>query len=100
MKPLHALFAIALLATLPVHAAGDPAVGRKLVEAKGCDTCHARQNLEGAKAIYLRKDRKVGSMDELKSQVSACNKGLHLELSPDEERDVVAFLNETYYRFK
>ena|SRR6476659_8436802 len=100
MKRLTPLLFIALLATFPARAAADAAVGARLVEAKGCETCHARQDLHGAKAIYLRKDRKVGSLDELKEQVGMCNHGLHLGLSANEERDVVAYLNETYYRFK
>lgn len=100
MKALHPLLAIALLAASPALAAGDPAVGEKLVQAKGCELCHDRQPLHGAKAIYLRPDRKVRSMDELRAQVSACNHGLHLDLSPDEERDVVAYLDRDYYRFR
>ncbi len=50
-------------------------------------------------AIYLRANRKVHSLGELRAQVSACNHGLGLELSPAEERDVVAFLDREYYRF-
>ena len=99
MKALHALLAIGLLAAPPAMAAGDPAVGHKLVQAKGCELCHDRQPLHGAKAIYLRTDRKVHSIAELRAQVSACNHGLHLDLAPDEERDVVAYLNREYYRF-
>ncbi len=91
--------AIPLASALHAFAAGDPAVGEKLVQAKGCELCHERQNLHGAKAIYLRPDRKVRSLEELRAQVSACNHGFHLELSPSEERDVVAFLNRDYYRF-
>lgn len=100
MTRVIVLFAIGVAAASIVEAAGDAAVGRKLVEAKGCETCHARQNLEGAGAIYLRKDRKVHSMDELTAQVGRCNHGLGLHLSASDERDVVSFLNETYYRFK
>ncbi len=93
------LAAVLFAATFPVLAAGDPAVGEKLVQAKGCELCHDRQNLQGAKAIYLRPHRKVNSLEELRAQVSSCNHGLHLDLSPDDERDVVAFLNRDYYRF-
>ncbi|HXZ49329.1 MAG TPA: hypothetical protein VEG27_09930 [Usitatibacter sp.] len=100
MKSLRPLLALLFLAALPAHAAGDPKVGKMLVEAKGCDACHARQKLEGAPTIYQRKDRKVGSLAELKAQVSACNHGMHLDLTPNDERDIVAFLNEAYYKFK
>lgn len=100
MKVIHPLLAIALLASPAAIAAGDPAVGQKLVQAKGCELCHERQPLHGAKAIYLRSNRKVHSLEELRAQVSACNHGLHLGLSPYEERDVVAYLDRDYYRFR
>ena len=100
MKALYRLVAIALLASPPALAAGDAAVGQKLVQAKGCELCHQRQPLHGAKAIYLRPNRKVHDLDQLRAQVSACNHGLHLELSPGEERDVVAFLDRDYYHFR
>ena len=93
------LAAFLFASTLPALAAGDPAVGQKLVQAKGCELCHDRQDLHGAKAIYLRPNRKVKSLEELRAQVSSCNHGLHLELSRDDERDVVAFLNRDYYHF-
>jgi hypothetical protein len=91
--------AVFLAASPPALAAGDAAVGAKLVQAKGCELCHERQPMHGAKAIYLRPNRKVHSLGELRAQVSACNHGLGLELSPAEERDVVAFLDREYYRF-
>lgn len=99
MKPARLACAVLLLAATSAHAAGDPAVGRLLVQAKGCELCHERQPLHGAKAIYLRKNRIVGSMAELEKQVSSCNHGLGLGLTPGEEHDVVAYLNESYYRF-
>lgn len=99
MNRISRFLAIALLASPPVLAAGDPAVGQKLVQAKGCELCHGRQPLHGAKAIYLREDRKVHSLEELRAQVSACNRGLHLELTPGDERDVVAYLDREYYHF-
>ncbi|HUJ01291.1 MAG TPA: cytochrome c [Usitatibacter sp.] len=101
MTSLRFLLAAALFtAAFPVLADGDPAVGEKLVQAKGCDLCHERQNLHGAKAIYLRPNRKVKSLDELRAQVSSCNHGMHLELSPRDERDIVAYLNRDYYHFR
>ena len=99
MKPARLALAALILAAGSAYAAGDPAVGRLVVQAKGCELCHQRQDLHGAKAIYLRKDRIVGSMPALRKQVSSCNHGLNLGLTPDEERDVVAYLDQAYYRF-
>jgi len=89
---------VALLAA-PALAAGDPAQGRKLVEEKKCETCHHNKTLGDAKAIYLRKDRRVTSLEKLKAQVAACNSELNLQLFPDEEEHIVAHLDKTYYKF-
>jgi hypothetical protein len=90
---------LALLA-LPAVAAPDAAVGRKLVEEKKCEGCHASKTLGDAKAVYLRRDRKVTSWEKLKAQVALCNSELNLSLFPDEEEHVSEYLNQTYYHFK
>ena len=95
----RAIALAALLVPLPPMAAGDPEQGRKLVQDKKCETCHHNKTLGDAKAIYLRKDRKVTSMEKLKAQVAACNSELNLQLFPDEEEHVVSHLDKTYYKF-
>lgn len=97
MKLAH----IALLAALaPLAApASDPAQGKKLVDEKKCEACHDTRKPGDAKAIYLRKDRKVTSLEKLKSQVALCNSQLNLQLFPDDEEHIVAWLNQAYYRF-
>jgi hypothetical protein len=97
-SPLSAL--ALLLVALPVHAAPDAAEGGKLVEEKRCETCHHNKTMGDAKAIYLRKDRKVGSMEQLKARVALCNSELNLQLFPEDEDHIVTFLNQTYYKFK
>lgn len=79
--------------------AADTGTGKKLVEEHRCETCHHNKTLGDAKAIYLRKDRRVTSMPKLKSQVSLCSSQLNLQLFPEDEEHIVAYLNETYYRF-
>src|SRR4051812_4522626 len=98
MSSYFPLSLLLLLSSVHVLAA-DPAEGKKLVEEKGCEGCHHNKTLGDAKAIYLRKDRKVTSMEKLKAQVALCNSELNLQLFPDEEEHVVAFLDHTYYRF-
>src|SRR5258706_9023706 len=89
-----------LVALLPLSAlAADPAEGKKLVAEKNCETCHHNKTMGDASAVYLRKDRKVTSMDKLKAQVALCNTELDLKLFPDDEEHIVAYLNEAYYRF-
>jgi hypothetical protein len=94
---------LALLLTLlasPTLAAPDAAEGRKLVEEKRCEACHHNKTLGDAKAVYLRKDRKVTSWEKLKAQVALCNSELNLSMFPDEEEHVSEFLDKTYYKFK
>ena len=92
------LAAITALA-LPALAAGDPAQGRKLVEEKKCEKCHHNKTPGDAKAIYLRKDRKVTSLATLKSRVALCNSELSLQLFPEDEEHIVAWLNQQHYKF-
>jgi cytochrome c2 len=100
MRCFATLFAALALGTATAYAAGDPAAGRKLVEEKKCEACHHNKTLGDAKAVYLRKDRKVTSREKLAAQVARCNSELNLQLFPDEEEHIVAFLNDTYYKFK
>ena len=95
----RALLALVTALALPALAAGDPAQGRKLVEEKKCETCHHNKTLGDAKAIYLRKDRKVTSLATLKSRVALCNSELGLQLFPEDEEHIVAYLNQAYYKF-
>jgi cytochrome c2 len=101
MKPVRiAVLAAVLAAVLPLAAgAADPAQGRKLVDEKKCEICHNNKTLGDAKAVYLRKDRKVTSMEKLKSQVALCNSELNLQLFPEDEEHIVAYLNQAYYKF-
>ena len=95
-RVLAVLFALVPLSGM---AAPDAAEGKRLVEQSKCEICHHNQTLGDAKAIYLRKDRRVTSMAKLKSQVAVCNSQLKLQLFPEDEEAIAAYLNETYYHF-
>jgi len=91
---------VSMFASATTAAAGEFAEGKKLVSEHNCEICHNNKTLGDAKAIYLRKDRKVTSVEKLKAQVAVCNSELGLKLFPDEEEHIVAYLNDTYYKFK
>lgn len=95
----NAALALLLVAT-PTLATPDASEGKKLVEEKRCETCHHNKTMGDAKAIYLRKDRKVTSWEKLKARVALCNSELNLSMFPDEEDHVSEFLDKTYYKFK
>ena len=77
---------------------GDAKAGKTLVE-RDCVACH-EQKFKPATAIYTRKDRRVTSAPQLLTQVQVCNTELRAGYFPEDEENVAAFLNETYYRFK
>lgn len=96
---LRAVACFALLIPLTAAAAPDAAQGRKLVEEKKCETCHQQKVQGPVGAIYLRQDRRVTSWAKLKAQVAACNTMLNAGLFPEDEDNIAAYLNQTYYKF-
>lgn len=99
MNPRLAGLLCFFLAVTSPPARADVAAGARLVEEKQCETCHGNKTMGDAKAVYLRRDRKVTSLEKLKAQVAACNSQLGLGLFPDEEESIVDYLDATYYRF-
>jgi hypothetical protein len=98
------LLLLSLLTPLPAlaqqpaaFAHGNADAGRALAE-RDCVACHA-QRYEPASAIYTRKDRRVTSASQLLAQVQRCNVELGAGYFPEEEENVAAFLNRTYYQF-
>ncbi len=88
------------LAAQPAMAAPDLANGKKIEDTK-CYQCHAQKSGFGdGTLIYTRKDRRVQGLDRLKVMVARCNTELRLDLFPEDEADVVAYLNQQYYKFK
>jgi cytochrome c5 len=106
MSPLRAAAACVLGAVAAIAAAqsaapfanGDPQRGHALVD-RDCNACHVRL-VGDADRIYMRDDRRVRTPAQLQAQVAFCNTQLATGYFPDEEEDVVAWLNQRYYRFK
>ena len=96
-------FLVALLSvafSAPVLAAPDLANG-KAIDQQKCYSCHAKKTGFGnGDMIYTRADGKVKSMADLKKMVGLCNTQLRLDLFPEDELDVAAFLNQQFYKFK
>jgi cytochrome c2 len=100
MKRLAILLAlIATPALATPFAKGDAAAGKALHEKK-CAACHAgRFGGDGSK-IYTRADRRIKSASGLAQQITTCNSMLGNELFPEDEANLGAYLNKTYYKFK
>ena len=83
-----------------VYATPDLASGKKIDQQK-CYACHAKKSGFGnGDMIYTRSDSKVKSLQNLKTMVAMCNTELRLDLFPEDEADVTAFLNKQFYKFK
>ncbi|MEO5363040.1 MAG: hypothetical protein H7838_05390 [Magnetococcus sp. DMHC-8] len=98
-------YATALVLALPVWAAlpgwaADAVKGQQLHDPACMTDCHARRANGNANAIYTRKGH-LESLEKLKSQVSFCNQQvLNTRWWPEDEADVVAYLQREFYKFK
>jgi ribosomal protein L27 len=91
---------LSALMSVPALANSDLANG-KVIDQQKCYACHAKKTGFGnGDMIYTRSDGKVKSLADLKKMVSLCNTELRLDLFPEDEADVVAFLNKQFYKFK
>jgi cytochrome c2 len=86
--------------SLSAHATPDVNNGKKIDQEK-CYACHAKKSGFGnGDMIYTRSDSRVKSLQNLKSMVARCNTELRLDLFPEDEADVVAYLNQQFYKLK
>jgi hypothetical protein len=85
---LPLMFAISALAALP----GNSGAGKTLHDAS-CVSCHDS-------GVYTRTDRRIDSLASLRTQVQACGHAAKINLSSDEQQNLVKYLNEQFYKFK
>ncbi|WP_251370187.1 hypothetical protein [Polynucleobacter sp. MWH-CaK5] len=91
---------VALTAIASPAFSADINNGKTLHQAK-CYQCHAEKSgLGNGDIIYTRADRKVKDPARLKFMVNMCNTELRLDLFPEDEADLVAYLNQQFYKFK
>jgi len=83
-----------LLIALPGRAAlpGDSAQGKKLHDTY-CTSCHNT-------SVYTRRDRQIKSLEALNQQLTECTHAAQVTLSSDEQKSIVKYLNEQFYKFR
>lgn len=87
-----ALAAAGLTAAMACADEGDnPDRGRLLYE-NHCTVCHTS-------VAHVRANRKAQSIDDIRKQVARWSGHLELQWHAQEIRDVVEYLNRTYYGF-
>jgi cytochrome c2 len=98
--PKAILLSIAMLLSGIAHAAPNVQNGKAIDQAK-CYACHAKKTgFSNGDMIYTRSDRKVKDFARLKTMVTMCNTELRLDMFPEDEADVIAYLNKQFYKFK
>jgi len=93
------LFAVFSSALAEPFEMGDTKIGKRLEEQR-CSFCHASKFGGDGSSIYTRPNHKIRSVQDLAAQIGRCNEGSHAGLSEDEQRDVGAYLNRSFYKFK
>lgn len=102
MIRLRAFSLLPILSSLAISAQAAPDLANgKSIDQQKCYACHAKKTGFGnGDMIYTRSDSKVKSISDLKRMVGLCNTELRLDLFPEDEADVAAFLNQQFYKFK
>lgn len=88
-----------LLLSLSAAQAADPARGEQLYNTH-CTACHASLMGGDKTAIFTRPKRIVRSFDGLKKRVQFCESMTSTDWTQKEIDDVVAYLNQEFYKFK
>lgn len=83
---------------LPAALAADTTKGQALHD-KHCTSCHVEQYGGDGAQMYLRSNRLIQSRPALDKRVAFCNKMVKAGLSPDDEKEISAYLAERYYKF-
>ncbi|MGC9161925.1 MAG: c-type cytochrome [Thiomonas sp.] len=76
------------------------AKGQQLYTELKCAACHAERMMGSTSAMYTRADRKVHNPKQLLAFTQMCVTQLNHDLFPEEVKDIAAYLNQTYYKFK
>jgi mono/diheme cytochrome c family protein len=71
---------------------GDAAAGKKLHDAH-CVSCHNA-------SVYTRKDRQITSLNALGEQLNECTHAAQVTLTDAEQKNLIKYLNEQFYKFK
>ena len=99
MKLQLIVIGMALVFSQVSYAAGDAKRGKALHD-ENCISCHANALGGDGTAIYTRPDRKIESFEGLQKQVMRCKTALGVDWPQEDISDVVAYLNESFYKFK
>ena len=91
-KNIIAVAALVLASSASIASSGDAKNGEKLFKASECLSCHGLE-------VFTAPDKKVKDLKALDAQVRLDDSNLNTNWFDTEIHDVVAYLNEQYYKF-
>ncbi len=91
--------AILVIGTSSSALAGNIETGRELHQ-ENCISCHQAKMGGDGSGIYIREDRRMESFSALNKQVRRCKTSLGVPWPEHQIKDVIFYLNETFYKFK
>ncbi len=98
MKLKALLLVLAAAGALPLAAQADIGNGKALYS-KDCMSCHRSIAGGDGSSLFTRPNRHVTSLGGLDKQVKRCRANTGLSLSDNQLKDIVDYLNATYYKF-
>ncbi len=81
-------------------AGGHAAAGKRLFDQNHCNRCHMSIMGGDGSAIFTRPNHRVTTPRQLVDQMYACSGNAGIVLNEQDEQDLGAYLNQTYYHFK
>lgn len=78
---------------------GNAERGKKLFAKYDCSSCHKGKVGGDGSTIFTRPDRIVHNAAELIPRIKFCSGAVGANLTTQEEQDLAAHLNQTYYHF-
>jgi mono/diheme cytochrome c family protein len=91
---------IAVNAAAAPFADGAAAAGKKLFDDNKCNRCHIGKVGGDGSTIFTRPTRIVHNPQQLIDRMIYCSGAVGMTLTPQNEQDLGAYLNQTYYKFK
>jgi cytochrome c553 len=81
-------------------ATGNAENGKKLFAKYECNSCHKGKVGGDGSAIFTHPEHIVRNAAELIPRIKVCSGAVGANLAPQEEQDLAAHLNQSYYHFK
>ena len=98
MKKLLILLLLSSTAHADPFASGNVEAGKKLFQQNHCNKCHIEMVGGDGSEIFTRPEHKVHSASLLIKHINFCAGNSGVRLTAQNEQDLGAYLNQSYYK--